>query len=70
MNSFNIQYGQALGGLVRMTETVAENLAAVREAAAKRGHLTSLGRAEALAQQLAVELAELQVTNAVQNARG
>jgi rRNA maturation endonuclease Nob1 len=70
MNAVQIQYSQALGGLVRLTETVADNLAAVREAAAKRGHLTSLGRAESLAQQLAVELSELQVTNATQNVRG
>jgi rRNA maturation endonuclease Nob1 len=70
MNAFNIQYSQALGGLVRLAEVVTDNLAAVREAAAKRGHLTSLGRAEALAQQLAVELSELQVTDAAQNVRG
>lgn len=70
MNAFNIQYSRTLGGLVRLTNTVADNLAAVREAAAQRGHLTSLGRAESLAQQLTIELAELQLTNATQNVRG
>jgi hypothetical protein len=66
----SIIYSQALGGLVRLTDVVAANLAAVREAAARRGHLSSLERAEGLAQQLAIEVSELQVTNAVDNVLG
>jgi hypothetical protein len=64
------QYAEQLGQLVEMAESILANLAAAREAAAKRGHLSSLGRAEALGQQLSVELCELQVTAASQNILG
>lgn len=63
-------YADSVHNLCHRANVLEMDLRQLREAAKKRGHLTAALRAGELAQQLAIELAELEVTNATDSLLG
>jgi hypothetical protein len=63
-------YSSTLAHLEAETAKLAEAFPVLEQAAAERGQRESLERAKRLAEALAIELAELRVTEAARNVRG
>lgn len=70
MSNTRYAYRDSIHNLLHRADVLQQDLVLLRQPAASRGHLTAVSRAEQLAEKLAIELAELQVTYATESLMG